>query len=432
MQTYGRDIAMEKETNKKPPTTRGFNIFIRNHLFFIGCILFIVTLPLRTRLTNIAIAVMALGWVLDGDPKTKWKNLKVNNLGWWIFLFFAICLVSVLYSENSEVAFSTLETKISLVILPLMIYSSSLSSTRISQILFAFVITMFFTSLYCLGWGAMRYSETGELNYFFYHWLATPINLTAIYFANYLCLAVIIMLFAGENSFLSKKWKLFLIPMVTIIILMLAALSVIGFLLCLGVVFGWYFLRIRFSFLKSLMLISMYCFVFAAMIWILPYTKTKVLKMNDLHYEMNYPDSVWNTVTIRLAKWKCASAVIEEHPLLGVGIGDEYEALMKSYTQHNFSEGLRNVYNEHNQFLASLVATGLPGFSVLIAMLLLPLWKALKHYDYLLLAFLVLMLFSFMTENFLYIQKGVLFFGFFYALLIKRFSIQHKILPSDH
>jgi O-antigen ligase len=399
---------------------------IHNYFFVTGCILFVLSLPFKTRITNVAIIIMTVGWIMNGNITTKWKNFKQTKCGWGIFVFFLICVLSAFYSENLDASISKLETKISLLILPLIIFSSSLSGKNISRVLYCFVIAMFFTALYCLGSAAFRYAATGEINNFFYQWFTIPLHLSAIYFANFLCMGVIILIFYRDGELFQAKWKFYLIATMIIFILMLAALSVTGFLVCLGAVSGWYFFRSRFTFLKSLLLLSFCSLMFVTLIWVFPYTKTKVEKMTNLHYHMNYPDSMWNTVTIRLAKWKGALAVIKQHPTFGVGIGDEYDALMESYAMLNFSEGIRNTYNEHNQYLASLVATGMPGFIALLAMLAIPFRRALVYRDYLFLAFLTLMLFSFMTENFLYIQKGVLFFAFFYAILIKRLLSQKE------
>lgn len=399
---------------------------ILNWLFFLSCAAFLFTLPFETKFTNFAITAMAISWLFDGDIKMKWYNLKNNRSGHWMFLLYAISLASVAYSENKGVALDRLETSISLVIIGLIIFASTLTAQQISKLLDFFVITTLFTALYCFAWSAYRYLETNDVNSFFYHWFTTPLDITAIYFANFVCTSVIIMLFSQKHSFIPPKARICLVTAMIGLIFLLAALSVTGFLTCLGVVTGWTFLRKKFSAFKSAAVIALGGFALVAILWTFPYTKAKVEKMGNLKYEMTYPDSMWNTVTIRLAKWKGATEVIKNHALFGVGIGDGEDVLMQSYAKLNFTEGLRNIYNEHNQFLANWIAMGIPGVLVLIAMLGVPMWTALRKQDYLLLAFLLLMAASFFTENFLYRQKGIMFFAFFYAILIRRSNLSAR------
>ena len=420
---------MEENLSKDSGSNRPILPFISKYIFFAGCVLFCVTLPFRAMYNNLAISVMVAGWVFDGDLKTKWNNLKINRAAILPVLSFMVCLFSVVYSDDKATAMNRLETKLPLIILPVIICSSYLQPKQIFTLLNSFVVCMVATTIYCFVRAALQYRETGELSHFFYHGLTEPIKPSAIYFANYLCFSILVILFARTHLAYLIKWKMFLIVLMGLTIVMLASLTVVGYLICLLVIFGWHYLRQKFSLAKTLITIVASVVVFVAIILTMPFTKTKVLKMADLHYEMNYPDSMWNTATIRLAKWKSAGTVIQENPLLGVGIGDEQASLMKSYEKLNFSEGMRNEYNEHNQYLAAIVSAGFPGLVILLAMLLVPLWMGLKKQDYLLSAFMLLMIFSFSTENFLYIQKGVLFFAFFYSLLIKNHNQITRVSP---
>jgi O-antigen ligase len=135
---------------------------------------------------------------------------------------------------------------------------------------------------------------------------------------------------------------------------------------------------------------------------------------------MDDPDSAWNSLTIRLAKWRCSSDVIVENPWFGVGTGDEVDELLKSYKRNNFLEGIRCRYNSHNQYLSVLIAVGLTGLLIFIFVLLLPFVHGYKKNDHILVGFIILITIFFWTENVLSVQKGVVFFSFFYALLIKK------------
>ena len=162
---------------------------------------------------------------------------------------------------------------------------------------------------------------------------------------------------------------------------------------------------------------------FILIAYALPYTRTKLHNLGRLEYSMGDQDYKWGSLSIRLAQWECARNVIQNHWALGVGSGDGQDTLMESYREKGFVEGLRNNYNTHNQYLGTWITLGLPGLILLLLML----WPWER--DELWTCFLVLIFISFLTENMLDTQKGVVFFSFFYALL-GRWSAEWEFVSS--
>lgn len=388
-------------------------------MFFMACILFCLTLPFLNRYHNWSVGLMGWAWLWDGSLKSRLERFRTDRTWVWIFLFYLTCVVSVLYSEDKIMATDKIEAKLAMVLLPFMIFSSSLTSERISKLLAIYVWMIFVVSLLCIEWAFRQFLITGETYQFFYHNLTAPLKLHAIYFANFLAFAILIVLFNHEFAHF-KKWRFALIGFFLLIIVMLSGLAVMGYLVCLGVTLGGFLLRRKYSVAKTAVIVLSSITLLVAITFATPYTRHKIAKSMDLSYNMDDRDTLWNTVTIRLAKWTCAAKVIKENPVAGVGIGDAQAELMKSYEYYDFKEGLRNEYNEHNQYLATLVATGAIGFIFFMGMLLAPVWKAVQTRDYLLFAFMALMTFTFFTENFLTPLKGVMFFAFFYAILLKK------------
>ena len=152
----------------------------------------------------------------------------------------------------------------------------------------------------------------------------------------------------------------------------------------------------------------------------LPYTRNKIVRLSQLSYSMDDADYKWNSLTIRIAKWECSWEVVKENFLIGVGTGDAQDALMDSYRKKGFVEGLRNGYNTHNQYLETWTMLGLPGLIILCWMV----WPF--RMNWLWRSFMLLIAASFLTENILDVQKGVVFFSFFYALLAGPFTQYSK------
>ena len=72
--------------------------------------------------------------------------------------------------------------------------------------------------------------------------------------------------------------------------------------------------------------------------------------------------------------------------------------------------------NFHNQYLQVFAELGLFGIFLLLLMLGLSLKTAIKNKDFVAIAFTILMISLFLTESFLWRQRGVLFFTIFYIL----------------
>lgn len=91
--------------------------------------------------------------------------------------------------------------------------------------------------------------------------------------------------------------------------------------------------------------------------------------------------------------------------------GVEYEIYLGDENHEGYQ--MKNFHNQYFQVFAEL---GIFGFLILVALLVLSLKKAINRKDFLAIAFTILMISLFLTESFLWRQRGVLFFTVFYML----------------
>jgi hypothetical protein len=123
-----------------------------------------------------------------------------------------------------------------------------------------------------------------------------------------------------------------------------------------------------------------------------------------------------NSVTQRFEFWKNAFLVIGENLWTGVGTGDTRSEMKAMYLKSG--SVLKEDYQlgAHNQFITFLLGFGALGLPIILAFLLLPFFspdlKSCLPY----LAFLIILLFSFLSEDTLETQAGVTFFSFFSGL----------------
>lgn len=394
-----------------------------SNLFYAGLILFCLTLPFGTSLNNIAILVLIAGWLGESTPREKLAALGKQKLILLPLIYFLFSTMTMLYSDNTIFGMTVLETQIKLLLFPLLFATTvSITKSRRRIVLLVFSGWCILLALILLGIGLTRFKQTGNSDLLFYYELTEPIQLHAIYMANYLTLSALIVIFTEVKS--SFRYmvalKALIIIFIVFVIGLLSSLSVMLFVMCFTLVMVNWWLYSRIGIWKSVFASVIVVLIILGLSMSMPYTRNKVVRSVNLHYEMDYPDSAWNTFTIRMAKWKCGWAVVQDHFLAGTGVGDEMDELRKSYERFNFKEGIRCNYNVHNQYLSAAMSGGIILFILLVVMLTSAIWIAIRNNDLLAAAFVMLMIFSLMTENFFHVQKGVTFFSFFYALFLSR------------
>jgi O-antigen ligase len=112
----------------------------------------------------------------------------------------------------------------------------------------------------------------------------------------------------------------------------------------------------------------------------------------------------------------------EENVLLqGLGLNASYKKLEEKGIKYNVFQGNETTEgyqkkNFHNQYIQIFAELGLIGFVLLILTLFLNLKNAVNNKDFIHIAFAILMISLFLTESFLWRQRGVVFFTAFYCL----------------
>jgi O-antigen ligase len=120
----------------------------------------------------------------------------------------------------------------------------------------------------------------------------------------------------------------------------------------------------------------------------------------------------------RLYIWKGAVEGIKTSPWIGAGTGGTQELLNEGYAKIGYQEGIDNQFNAHNQYLQFMARNGLPELLCFLVILAYSFWKSTQHSNYTFLMFNILVSLVMLTESFLSVQKGIVFFYFFMLAFI--------------
>ena len=119
---------------------------------------------------------------------------------------------------------------------------------------------------------------------------------------------------------------------------------------------------------------------------------------------------------------------LKEEPIFLKGFGFEAssEKLLEKEKQYNLYPGYGNL-NFHNQYIQNFAELGIIGFILLLIIVAINIKIALRSKDFIHIAFAIVMISLFLTESFLWRQRGVLFFVLFYCLLnTKNYALIYK------
>jgi O-antigen ligase len=125
-----------------------------------------------------------------------------------------------------------------------------------------------------------------------------------------------------------------------------------------------------------------------------------------------------NNINARNGNWIGAWMVIKEHPITGVGIGDEVPELVKKYKEINFTTGVQNDFNSHNQYLEFWVSSGILAFLAFTFLIIYLIYHAYKTRNFSLLCLVYMFAVFCITESTMSRQPGRMFFLFFLCILI--------------
>jgi O-antigen ligase len=398
-------------------------------------------LPFTILINSFLVILLALNWILAGGFKKKISLVTNNKLALGFICFYLLHLGGLLYTTHLQSGLSDIETKLSILVFPLILVSSaSLTRKQYTIILAGFMLACTSALIVCFSYALYHYFINHTTQYFYYHDLSKVIGIHAVYLAMYVNLAIGI-----ATYFLSKYWKqislhtkvnlFILISILFTGILFLSSKTIIIVVFIFANIFLVKLFYTRQGYTRSIVYALLINIFFLILLYNIPYTRARFedsLNSNlDFIHNKDY-NIVHTGLSIRLTMWQfCIDILNEERAwLTGVGTGDGQSFLDSSYEHHQMYTGNIHLndkgflgYNAHNQYFQFLLSLGVVGLVYFVVLLYSCAVLFVKQKNYLALFFLLSFCIAATTESNLCTQKGVVFFGFFIAL----FSFQDPV-----
>ncbi len=417
---------------------------IHNQIYKTLLILIAISLPLQQRLNVIFIALLFINWILEGEFKSKYRELKTDTF----FLLSSLCFLwgafELFYSDIFSQGLYNFEKKTSIILIPLIILSKKELFNSLKRYFFIYLsYAVSVAIIICVILAYFQYMKDGNIEDFIFHSLAGNINISAIYLS-LLCLisAGYIQLNIHEPLFKSEKLKYIILFVLSAGILLLASKMHIVLYCLLSIAILFKNMKTQKPVLIALVLsflLGIIAIVFTDNPIKTRFNDIKVERVNLLKQDRFTPDIYLDGLSLRLLWIRFGFEILNEHKawIKGVSPGNTKDLLDNKLKKYNFYDGITNTaetgylrFNYHNQYIETLVDSGIIGLLLLLLILIYVIYYSHINKDWQLLYGVIIFGICFLSESILERQIGVISFSLYFALLLAPKSEETKLQYS--
>lgn len=417
---------------------------------YIVLALMVFTLALDRRLLPPLMLLLSFNWLVEvfGDVyhklflksqksmvafPYKWNNLSKNRLILALGLYsglFLLYAIGLLYSENMSHGRFDIVSKLSLLAMPVILFTSDSTfwnKSLVKWLFNLFILGCLIGIAYCMYHSYTLYQTDHAMQDFFYQ------KHSAFHHPSYASMYYIFALSIMLYNLLNQQYKLYekiisfiLIPLFILEVFLLSSKTAFLVMFFVAVLFIFYIIihkhhrLLNLSVALILLLISISIFKF------MPDKYNRfLLKFNHIHSFEDVKEDVRYTI------WDTSWEAAKENLPFGVGSGDIKDVLKSKYSERSLPYFNKREYNTHNQYLQILLAVGIPGILLFVSGLFYTLYVSMQKRCFLYLVFMLIIAINLLTESMLERQSGVVFYAIFNAFLcLIAFIIPHSKLPA--
>lgn len=411
------------------------------HLSFIPFLLVLITIPMPFGVNNVSLGIFLLSVLVQ----FKTFQFKSNIALLLSIALFVLMVISFFWSIDSGATLKAIPKAIALLLLPFcFLFINPFSKEQQRKIIQYYSFAMVVYVVYYLIKSVLRFFLSGDTNVFFYHELVTK-EVNAIHVSVYIAIAffyfftkevkskidficslllflfvfllsskniivVFILLILVEYFFFSKRGNKMRLRNLTV------------FVLIMGAVF--FFGKIKNRFLAEIQSNSDKSISHTVLDLDKSLENVHVVSIKEAWTNEKFsPNDFFPGTAFRVYQARMFFELFQEENVFwkGYGLNASYKKLEDKAIKYNVFRGNETqegyqTKNFHNQYIQNFAELGFFGFLILIVLLTLNLKNAIKNKDFVQIAFAVLMISLFLTESFLWRQRGVMFFSLMYCL----------------
>lgn len=378
-------------------------------------------LPFSIMISNgLLLLQLTLSLVYWFSSESKKVDIKKIGLACSIFL---ISMAGLVYSNNPKNAFSILETRLPIFLIPisfgLVASEFIVRSFLLRHYLFSLIFTFFVLLTLAVYRNILDPGPETWFNKWYYQYIdfTYPIGVDPLYIGLFVAFGILIafhLMFDVHQNVFSKKCAA--VSVVVVLLLFLVMIGVRSLILITGFLIILYFVgmgpkvKSQAKILALLLLLGL-----ASLSFLLPVTRERFEGM----FKRNY---TFTEYTIdRFYIWSVALDHVWKNRntyLIGTGLGTSEQTMDRAYEAEQIEWDFENKTNTHNQYISFLLDMGVMGILLMLAFFYFCGRAFVKSNDHIGIYFIVLLAFGLVVENFFDRQKGAVFIGYFTSLLL--------------
>ena len=397
-------------------------------------------IPLGYAFNSIALGVLLIGTIIAA----KKDNFKLDfKLVLPIMLYFLMAL-SLIWTIDFNRTLSALSKELPLLIVPIcFLLFRAFSAEEKNKIINWYSYGIVFYSIFYLLKACIRFFITHDNGVFFYHELVTK-DVNAIHVSLYVAIAFFHFFIKTPQSLFDKFAALLLFLMVFLLSSKNIIVVFIGLVVCYQLFYTKTAKKLR---LKNLILLLVFLISLTFVGKIKERFKEEyetimtdssvndvITKENQPVYNVSIkqawtnekfsPNDYFPGTAFRVYQFRVFTEMLQENPIFwnGFGLDASYSKIQEKGIHYNLFLGDDNqegyqTKNFHNQYVQVFAELGIFGLIILLAMITISLQTAIKSKNFISVALAVLLLSLFLTESFLWRQRGITFFILMYCLI---------------
>ena len=411
---------------------------LQNNITYILLCSLLVTLLLNN-LINSFLLVVAFLCTLIGLKK---KHFSINHSIILLIVLFLIMLLSSTWSINPQETTKAIIKELPLIIISLVVLlNKKITEFERNKIIKYYSYSIVLFSIYFIVRALIKYFSS-DSNVFFSHELVTK-ELNAVHYSIFVSFSLLYFITQETNTIKTVLIQLFLI---LFLILLQSKIVIITTVFLTFLYFFFYSKSANKMRLRNIVLLGIVFFSFLFF--------NRIKEKIEFEFQLNKDNNIGHTVipkeivgdriismkeawendkfeqtdffsgaSFRVYQFRMFLEIMKEENVFfqGLGLNASYKKIEEKGLKYNVFKGNETTEgyqkkNFHNQYIQTFAELGLVGFILLILILFINLKNALKNKDFIHIAFAILMISLFLTESFLWRQRGVVFFTVFYCL----------------
>ncbi|WP_333599028.1 O-antigen ligase family protein [Flavobacterium sp.] len=419
--------------------SQGIRQEIDNKTPVFALLLVLLSIPLSHAVNSICLGLLVISSLLY----FKKNNFRVETDLLFPMALYLLMVLSYFWTIDKDLTVPALSKELSLLIIPLCFFLfGGVNNHQKQFILKYYSYGILVYAIYYLIKATIRYYLTNDSSVFFYHELVTK-DVNAIHVSVYMALSF----FYFFTKPFKKIFDFISILILLVMVFLLSSRNITIVFIGLIVVYHLFYSKLSKQMrLKNLMVILLLLFSFAFIgklkdklrqeyetIMTDSTVNDVISKENNTFYNVSIKQA-WTNKTFnqndffpgtafRVYQFRIFLEMLSEDAIFwkGYGLNASYPKIEAKgvkyhvYLGNGNSEGYQKK-NFHNQYIQNFAELGLFGFLLLIILLFTNVKNAFKSKDFMHFAFAFLMISLFLTESFLWRQRGIVFFTMMYCL----------------